>query len=79
MYKTTQQVKDSISEQIKKNGLELSLDYASNSQYLLIDGLGHFGDDARVRIYFCLKTHKLRLCYKENEKYEKRFEKNLDK
>lgn len=42
-------------------------------------GLGHFGDDARVRIYYCLKTHKLRLCYKENEKYEKRFEKNLDK
>lgn len=40
MYKTTQQVKDSISEQIKENGLELSLDYASNSQYLLIDGLG---------------------------------------
>lgn len=40
MYKTTQQVKDSISEQIKENGLELSLDYASNNQYLLIDGLG---------------------------------------
>lgn len=40
MYKTTQQVKDSISEQIKENGLELSLDYALNNQYLLIDGLG---------------------------------------
>ena len=40
MYKTTQQVKDSINEQIKENGLELSLDYALNNQYLLIDGLG---------------------------------------
>lgn len=40
MYKTTQQVKDSISEQIKENGLELSLDYVSKNQYLLIDGLG---------------------------------------
>jgi hypothetical protein len=41
--------------------------------------LGHFGDDARVRIYYCLNTSRLRLCYKENEKYEKRFEKNLTK
>lgn len=39
--------------------------------------LGHFGDDARVRIYYCLNTSRLRLCYKENEKYEKRFEKKL--
>lgn len=40
MHKTTQQIKDSISDQIKKNGLELSLDCASNNHYLLIDGLG---------------------------------------
>jgi alkylated DNA repair dioxygenase AlkB len=40
MHKTTQQVKDSISEQIKRNGLELSLDCALNNQCLLIDGLG---------------------------------------
>ncbi|MFM8234262.1 MAG: alpha-ketoglutarate-dependent dioxygenase AlkB family protein [Holophagaceae bacterium] len=37
---TTQQVKDLISEQLKKNGLELSLDCALNNQCLLIDGLG---------------------------------------
>lgn len=41
--------------------------------------LGHFGDDARVRIYYCISKSRLRLCYKENEKYEKRFEKNLNK
>lgn len=39
--------------------------------------LGHFGDDARVRIYYCLQTQQLRLSYKENETYEKRFEKKL--
>ena len=40
MYKTTQQVKDSISEQIKKNGLKLDLEYDLINQCLLINGSG---------------------------------------
>lgn len=38
---------------------------------------GHFGDDSRIRIYFCPNKRKVTFHYKENDKSEKIFQSNL--
>jgi hypothetical protein len=38
---------------------------------------GHFGDDSRIRIYFCPNKRRVTFHYKENDKAEKIFQSNL--